>query len=124
MIATLVVLIVSVAIFVVLLVVIVVVGIRQEPPTEELSERTSRLIAAFVRRLLGLHVRKPGSHPTLTRDERAMPRARDHVPRPNVHAQSKNEGWMTLPDARARHIIRIESELLGPIRRNPDAGGG
>ena len=62
-----VVLIVSVTIFVVLLLVIVAVGIRREPPTEELSERASSLIAAFVRRLLGLHVRKPGSPPSPAR---------------------------------------------------------
>ena len=59
-----VVLVVSVTIFVVLLLVIVVVGIRREPPTEELSERASSLIATFVRRLLGLHVRKPDSPPS------------------------------------------------------------
>lgn len=54
-------LIVSVTILAILLLVIVVVGIRQEPPTDELSEQASGLIAAFVRRLLGLHVRKPDS---------------------------------------------------------------
>jgi hypothetical protein len=63
MLTVLVLLILSVSIFVVLLLVIVVVGIRQEPPTEELSEQASSLIAAFVRRLIGLHVRKPGSPP-------------------------------------------------------------
>ena len=65
MLTILVVLIASVTIFVVLLLVIVVIGIRQEPPTEELSEQASSLIATFVRRLLGLHVRKPGSSPNL-----------------------------------------------------------
>lgn len=62
-----VVLIASVTIVVVLLLVIVAVGIRREPPTEELSERASSLIAAFVRRLLGLHVRKPDSPPASAR---------------------------------------------------------
>ena len=65
MLTILVVLIVSVTIFVVLLLVIVVVGIRKEPSTEELSEQASSLVAAFVRRLLGLHVRKPDSPPNL-----------------------------------------------------------
>ncbi len=51
----------SVTIFVLLLLVIVGLGIRQEPPTEELSEQASSLLGAFVRRLLGLHVRKPES---------------------------------------------------------------
>ena len=65
------VLLVSMVIFVMLLLVIVVVGIRQEPATEELSEQASNLIAMFVRRLLGLHVRKPGSPSSAEqRDER------------------------------------------------------
>jgi hypothetical protein len=67
-------LILSVAALVALLLVIVVVGIRQEPPTEELSEQPSSLIAAFVRRLLGLHVRKPGPPPNPDRTcERPCP---------------------------------------------------
>ena len=49
----------SVAILVVLLLLIVVIGIRQEPPTEELSEQASSLTTVFVRRLLGVYVRKP-----------------------------------------------------------------
>lgn len=61
MLTLLVVLIVSVTIFVELLLVIVVISIRQEPPTEELSEQASSLVAAIVRRMLGLHVRKPDS---------------------------------------------------------------
>jgi hypothetical protein len=72
MLTILVLLIESVAILVVLLLVIVVVGIRQEPPTEELSEQASSLIAAFVRRLLGLNVCKPDSPPNLDQvDERS-----------------------------------------------------
>lgn len=61
MLTVLVLLILSVSIFVVLLLVIVVVGIRQEPSTEELSEQASSFIAAFVRRLIGVHVRRPDS---------------------------------------------------------------
>lgn len=49
------------AVLIVLLLVIVVIGIRQEPPTEELSQQAPTLIAAFVRRLLGAYVRKPNS---------------------------------------------------------------
>jgi hypothetical protein len=67
MLATLFLLILSVAVLVALLLVIVIVGIRQEPPTEELSEQPSSLVAAFVRRLLGLHVRKPGTSANLNR---------------------------------------------------------
>ena len=90
MLTVLVLLVLSVSIFVVLLLIIVVVGIRQEPPTEELSEQASSLIAAFVRRLLGLHVRKPGSLPNLDQgDEKpclacVTPLAdRTHKPNPN-----------------------------------------
>jgi hypothetical protein len=46
-----------------LLFVIAVIGIRQEPPAEELSEQAPTLIAALARRLLGLYVRKPYSPP-------------------------------------------------------------
>ena len=53
----------SVTVFVVLLLVIVVIGIRQEPPTEELSEQAPSLVAAFVRRLPGVYVRKRYSPP-------------------------------------------------------------
>jgi hypothetical protein len=38
---------------------VVVVGIRQEPPWTELSEVAPSPIAAMIRRLLGLHVRRP-----------------------------------------------------------------
>jgi hypothetical protein len=55
----------SVAVLVVLLLVIVVIGIRQEPATEELSQLAPSLIAAFVRRLLDLHVRRPYPPPNL-----------------------------------------------------------
>jgi hypothetical protein len=50
----------SAAVSVVLLLVVVIIGIRQEPPMEELGEQAGSLIAAFVRRLLGVYVRKPG----------------------------------------------------------------
>ena len=89
MLTILVILIVSVTIFIVLLLVIVVVGIRQEPPTKELSEHASSLIAVFVRRLLGLHVRKPGSPPNLDRgEERPCFVTRDLARGPNAQAGS------------------------------------
>jgi hypothetical protein len=70
MLTILVLLIVSVIIFVVLMLVIVVAGIRKEPPNEELSEQASSLVAVFVRRLLGLHVRKPGSSSDLDQGDK------------------------------------------------------
>jgi hypothetical protein len=51
----------SVTVLVVLLLAIVVIGVRHEPQTEELSEQAPSLIAALVRRLLGVYVRKPDS---------------------------------------------------------------
>jgi hypothetical protein len=53
----------SVTVLVVLLLVIVVIGIRQEPPMEELSEQAPCLTTVFVRRLLGVYVRKPPLEP-------------------------------------------------------------
>jgi hypothetical protein len=60
----------SVTILVVLLFLIVVIGIRQEPPTEELSGQAPSLIAGFVRRLLGVYVRKPDSLPKLDQGDK------------------------------------------------------
>jgi len=66
MLTILVVLIGSVSILLVLMLLIVVIGIRQEPPTEELSEQAPSLTTVFVRRLLGVYVRKPDSPPRTT----------------------------------------------------------
>lgn len=60
-----------ITILVVLLLVIVVIGIRQEPPSEELNEQALSLIAVFVRRLLGVYVRKPHSSPHLDQGDKA-----------------------------------------------------
>jgi hypothetical protein len=38
---------------------LVVVGIRQEPPAQELTGQVPRLIARMARRLLGVYVRRP-----------------------------------------------------------------
>jgi hypothetical protein len=70
---TLLVLIVGFAtILVVLLLVIVVIGIRREPSTEELSEQSPSPITAFVRRLLGVHVRKPDSPSKVDQGDKAL----------------------------------------------------
>jgi hypothetical protein len=42
---------------------IVIIGMRQEPPTSELSSLAPRKTAAIARRLLGVSVRKPESYP-------------------------------------------------------------
>ena len=86
MITILILLISAVTVVIGLLFVIVVIGIRQEPPMEELSEQASSLIAAFVRRLIGLYVRKPGSPmPRIGQGEERRCLAR----RPNVQAERK-----------------------------------
>ena len=38
---------------------VVVVGIRQEPPAQELTRQAPRLLARVTRRLLGVYVRRP-----------------------------------------------------------------
>ena len=90
MLTALVILILSLTILAVLLLVIVVIGIRQEPPAEELSEQASSLIAAFVRRLLGVHVRKPNSPPRVDQcDEGPCLATRDPARGSNAQAGSK-----------------------------------
>jgi hypothetical protein len=49
----------AVMLLVLVLLAVVVVGIRQEPPTDELTTQAPSLIAALVRRVLGVYVRKP-----------------------------------------------------------------
>ncbi len=44
------------------LLVMVVAGIRQEPPTVELRSQPPSRVAALVRRLLGVSVRRPDPH--------------------------------------------------------------
>ena len=60
----------SPAVLVVLLLIIVMIGIHQEPSLEELGEQAPSLIAAFVRRLLGVYVRKPDSLPKLDQGDK------------------------------------------------------
>ena len=46
-------------VLVLVLLAIVVIGIRQEPPTDELNRQAPSLLAALIRRVLGVYVRKP-----------------------------------------------------------------
>jgi hypothetical protein len=57
----------AVVVLVLVLLAVVVVGIKQEPPTDELTKQAPSLMAALVRRLLGVYVRKPD--PPLIPDE-------------------------------------------------------
>jgi hypothetical protein len=81
----------SVIMLAVLLLLIVVIGIRQEPPTEELSEQALSFIAAFVRCLLGLHVRKPDSPRNLDQSDEGPYLARVTPPADPMHKPNPNE---------------------------------
>jgi excisionase family DNA binding protein len=107
----------SVTIFILLPLVIVVLGIRQEPPTEELSQQASSLLAAFVRRLLGLHVRKPDSpaNPDQGAEDHAshvLPRSRTPMHKPNSNDSDAVRRKSTSGDpyrkSRAKRVIRAE----------------
>lgn len=52
-------LVLALAVLAALLLVAVVVGIRSEPPQQELRTRAPGLVAALVRRMLGVYVGKP-----------------------------------------------------------------
>jgi hypothetical protein len=73
----------SVTVLFALLLAIVVIGIRHEPQTEELSEQAPSLVAAFVRRLLGVYVRKPDSPAAWESPSRSEP-LNPNAPDPDV----------------------------------------
>jgi hypothetical protein len=47
---------------------VVVIGIRREPPAEELTSELPSAITAWIRRLLGVYVPKPDPAPLLHED--------------------------------------------------------
>jgi hypothetical protein len=49
----------AVLVLVLILLAIVVVGIRQEPPAEQMTSQPPTAMTAWVRRLLGVYVRRP-----------------------------------------------------------------
>jgi hypothetical protein len=53
----------AVTVLVLVLLAVVVVGIKQEPPSEELKRQPPNVVSAWVRRLLGVYVRKPEQPP-------------------------------------------------------------
>ena len=67
----------AVMVLVLVLLAVVVIGIRQEPSEDELRRQAPSLMAALVRRVLGVYVRKPD---------------------PNLHEQN-GEPWLTARDA-------------------------
>ena len=65
-------------VLVLILLAMVAIGIRQEPPTDELNMHAPSVFAALIRRMLGVYVRKPD--PRLD--------------------EWRNEPWLTARDAR------------------------
>jgi len=67
---------------------VVVVGIKQEPSAKELSSQAPNVITAWVRRLLGLYVRKP-DQPSAFEEDRgeASITARNSPRWPTGHAE-------------------------------------
>jgi hypothetical protein len=57
-----------VMVLVLVLLAVVVAGIKQEAPTEELTRQPPTVVTAWVRRLLGVYVRKPDQPPALEED--------------------------------------------------------
>ena len=51
---------------------VVVAGIRQEPPTQQLTRQAPRLMARVTRRLLGVYVRRPDQS-VITGQQRGEP---------------------------------------------------
>jgi hypothetical protein len=68
MLAILVLIVAVVMALVLALLAVVVAGIKQESPTEELTRQPPSVVTAWVRRLLGVYVRKPDQPPTLEED--------------------------------------------------------
>jgi hypothetical protein len=60
MLTALILLVFAVIALVLLALAVVVAGIRSEPPHEGLSSRAPNPLSAMVRRMLGVHVRRPG----------------------------------------------------------------
>jgi hypothetical protein len=54
---------------VLVLLAVVVVGIKQEPSARELPSQAPNAITEWVRRLLGVYVRKPGHPPAFDQDQ-------------------------------------------------------
>jgi hypothetical protein len=62
----------SVVVLVLVLLTVVVVAIKQEPQAEELTSQPPNAITAWVRRLLGVYVRKP-DQPSADDDDHREP---------------------------------------------------
>ena len=69
---------------------LIVVGIRQEPPAQELTGQVPRLIARLARRLLGVYVRRPDPS-VIPGQRRAEPSHAAHGPArpPDGHARAQ-----------------------------------
>jgi hypothetical protein len=87
-----------VMVLVLVLLAIVVIGMRQEPPTKELSMQAPSLLAASIRRILGVYVRKPDPSP----DDDTANRALLHATREEVKAIAGIHGGASSGDAARR----------------------
>jgi hypothetical protein len=58
----------AVMVFVLILLAVVAAGIKKEPPADELTSQPANFVTAWVRRLLGVYVRKPERPPTFDTD--------------------------------------------------------
>jgi hypothetical protein len=69
---------------------LIVVGIRQEPPAQELTGQVPRLTARLARRLLGVHVRRPDPS-VIPGQQHAEPSRAAHGPArpPDGHARAQ-----------------------------------
>jgi hypothetical protein len=56
--------------FVLVVLALVVVGIKQEPSAKQLPSQAPNALTAWVRRLLGVYVRKPEQPPAFDEDRR------------------------------------------------------
>jgi hypothetical protein len=74
----------------VLVVLALVVGIRQEPPAQELTGQVPRLIARLARRLLGVYARRPDPS-AIPGQQRAEPSRTAHGPArpPDGHTRAQ-----------------------------------
>jgi hypothetical protein len=97
---------------------VVVVGIRQEPSAKELSSRAPSVTTAWVRRLLGVYVRKPGQPPAF--EDRGEPPITASNP-PAGLTGSPNEGCRQSCLEAQRHHSEQQVSLthtdLHPARR-------
>ena len=115
-----------VMVLVLVLLAVVVAGIKQEPPAEELTSQPPNAITAWVRRVLGVYVRKPDQPQPVTKT------AENRVLPPGIRSAGqkglRNEGPPTvIPRSSGHHDPNAVSpgyECRAPGLMRPGARGG